>query len=85
MNRPLYSFELVQSGQHVIVDACVPLGVGYKIFQLISTSAKADRAPIATKKPPLQLTKDPEMVLRSVPSQTTKPAQKVAKRRTGKA
>jgi hypothetical protein len=85
MNRPLYSFELVQSGQNVVVDACVPLGVGHRIFQMITAAAKADRAPIATKRPPqLKLAKNPELVLRSVPSLPTKPAPKVAKRRTRK-
>jgi hypothetical protein len=85
MNRPLYSFELVQSGQNVIVDACVPLGVGHRIFQLIATAAKVDRAPIATKRPShLKLAKNPEMVLRSVPLLAAKPAPKVAKRRTRK-
>lgn len=81
MARPLYSFELVQSGQQVVVDACVPLSVGYKIFQLISTAAQADRATIATKRPPLKLD-NPQLVLRSVPSDTSKAAPKPTKRRT---
>ena len=85
MPRPLYSFELVQSGQHVVVDACVPLGVGHKIFQMIAAAATVDRAPIATKRPPNVLSRDPELVLRSVAS--TKPRSRITKtkRRTATA
>jgi hypothetical protein len=85
MDRPIYSFEFVQSGKNMIVDACVPLEIGHEIFRLVAAAAKADRAPIATKRPTLKLTRPPEMVLRSLDipgaSRATKSAPKVGRRK----
>jgi hypothetical protein len=36
MDRPLYSFNFVQSGHNVILDACLPVSVGFEVAQLIS-------------------------------------------------
>ena len=90
MDRPLYSFGMTQAGPNLIVDACAPFSVGCKIFKLISASAEADSAPIATKRPPIKLAREPEFSVRSVTTKMTatkKPAKlalKVAKRRTTK-
>jgi hypothetical protein len=91
MNRPLYSFAVMQSGPHMLVDACVPFGVGIKIFEVISAAADADRVPVATKRPPNVPARKPEFVAHSVtignPSKRSvaKRAPKTAKRRSSKA
>jgi hypothetical protein len=70
MDRPLYSFEFTQSGKNMIVDACVPLAVGHKMFQVLQSAADADRASIAVKRPRTKLAKDPELQIRSVTEPT---------------
>jgi hypothetical protein len=65
MDRPIYSFEFVQSGKNMIVDACVPLELGHEIFRLVAAAAKADRAPVASKRT-VKIPKDPEFRVRSV-------------------
>jgi hypothetical protein len=87
MGRPTYSFEFTQSGINMIVDACVPIAVGWKMFEVLQSAADADRASIAVKKPPMTLAKEPEFQVRSVTalavprSKPTKSTPRVAKRR----
>jgi hypothetical protein len=46
MGRLPYSFDIVQDGDNVLIDACVPAAVGIKIAQLILEHAEAvDAAP----------------------------------------
>jgi hypothetical protein len=80
MGRPIYSFEFTQSGKHMIVDACVPVAVGHRIFELVQSSAQADRAPIASRKPKLKLAEKPEFQLRSLDMPRGARAKSVAKR-----
>jgi hypothetical protein len=82
MNQPLYSFALSQSGSHMLVDACVPFGVGIKIFEVISAAAAADRVPVATKRPPNVPLLKPEFAVNSVT--TRNPSKKSVAKRTPK-
>jgi hypothetical protein len=91
MGRPTYSFEFTQSGINMIVDACVPIAVGWKMFEVLQSAADADRASIAVKKPPMTLAKEPEFKVRSVTapaapqrSKASKLAPKAGKQRTTK-
>jgi hypothetical protein len=46
MPRLPYSFDIIQIGDNVLIDACVPSAVGIKIAQLILEHAEAvDAAP----------------------------------------
>jgi hypothetical protein len=46
-----YSFDIVQVGNNVLIDACVPAAVGFKIAQLIlEHSEAADAAPKSNKR-----------------------------------
>jgi hypothetical protein len=51
MDRLPYSFDILQVGDNVLIDACVPAAVGIKIAQLILEHAEAvDAAPKAGKR-----------------------------------
>jgi hypothetical protein len=43
LNRPLYSFNFVQSGENVVFDACVPAPLGFQIAQLVAERSLAPR------------------------------------------
>ncbi len=81
MGRPSYSFEFTQSGNHMIVDACVPVAVGHRIFELVQLAAQTDRAPIASERPKLSLAKEPEFQLRSLEMPKVPKANNAAKKR----
>jgi hypothetical protein len=80
MGRPIYSFEFTQSGNHMIVDACVPVAVGHRIFELVRSAAQADRASIASQRPKLKLAKEPELQFRSLDMPKPPKAKNVANR-----
>jgi hypothetical protein len=51
MQRLPYSFDIVQVGDNVLIDACVPSIVGIKIAQLILEHSEAsDAAPKSGKR-----------------------------------
>jgi hypothetical protein len=88
VDRPLYSFEIIQSGPYIILDACVPFSVGCEVFELISAAAVKDRAPVATKRPAIKLASEPAFALLTVEQKragskkrAAKSAQKAPKRR----
>jgi hypothetical protein len=80
MGRPIYSFEFTQAGSHMIVDACVPVAVGHRIFELGRSAAQADRASIASQRPKLKLAKEPELQVRSLDMPKVPKAGNVAKK-----
>jgi hypothetical protein len=41
MERPAYSFDITQSGDNVVIDACVPVAVGVKIALVILEHAES--------------------------------------------
>ena len=52
-----YSFDFVQVGDNMLIDACVPSAVGMKIAQLIlECSAAADNEPKSAKAEPKKRT-----------------------------
>jgi hypothetical protein len=87
MGRPIYSFEFTQSGNNMLIDACVPLARGSEFLQLMQARAKSDGATIAHKRSAMKLAKDPEFQVRSITPPWTKTkkavksAPKVTKRR----
>jgi hypothetical protein len=83
MIRPLYSFEAIQAGPHLLVDACVPFSVGVKIFALISAAAGEDQASVATKRPPTVPMRKPGFGISEMaaPEKQARSAPTAAKRR----
>jgi hypothetical protein len=47
LDRPLYSFNFVQSGENVVFDACVPAPLGFQIAQLVAFHQEAEAPPAA--------------------------------------
>lgn len=75
----LFSFDFTQSGENLIVNACVPFSVGVDVFRMISEAASREKLPVHSKK--VHAPQNSTLTVRSLDS-TTPRSGKVNGKRT---
>ncbi|WP_271612667.1 hypothetical protein [Bradyrhizobium sp. CCBAU 21362] len=74
----LFSFDFTQSGENLILNACVPFSVGVDVFRMISEAASREKLPVKTKR--VQAPQNASLTVRSLDVTTPKSGKVKGKR-----